>query len=414
MSNSGDASKYPIKCSDTVDETGVDGGSQWNPSGRMQDLIDKPIEPIVYNDWEFNLGMETYTNAGQLQDRDCLDPKLSIRRIGISPNFAKSMFEKAVLKNGEYFNRSMKYKGSEFMRAAEIMAKLLQMLGTSNDVFEVSEYQKLWDRKLKEHGFIPDRFAAGDLLRPIDKKQTILVIDKLNDVFREVSEEGQSPAFKQLLSRRQQNADRRVRSIQKWLAKCFDRHSRLLVLRLDLHIRKHERSEITPVETTKMFQKFIRGLQERAQLTKGFVGYASVLEYGLNHNYHRHTLILYDAAVRENASVIATSLSSYWQEVTDGKGYAFDCSRSRNAEAYRGIGAIHYTDEVALNELFTKVVPYMCKRDEFFRVLPGKARGLLRSEMKASPRYERKKTGRLRQSESAPTLERYSSSVVPS
>ena len=381
-------------------------GETWRPSKIMQDMIDIPIDGNLYNDTEWLKGDTFMNKDGIPQNHYCSEPRLHNEFVSIQPNFAKKIIDQAVAKDGPFFEPEIIQKrGSpEYRKATEIIGKLLKMIGSSNDVFEASEYQKLLDRKLSEHGFIPDPYSNGELAQLMNTTEE-LVLKRLNEVFQEVVQEVKSDRFKRILGRRTQTADRRLKSVQHWLARAFDKHSRLLVLRVDLHFHKHMSDNLTPRKVKEWFQKFTVGLQERTKLARGFVGYAGVLEYGTNQNYHIHAIFLYDAAVRKNAIAATKLLSDYWVELTEGFGFAFDCSRSKRAADYQGIGLIHYTNEKALRELFHVVAPYICKRDEFFRVLPCGARGFWRSGLiDKVPRYERKRVGRQRQSESAPTL----------
>lgn len=397
----------------TVDENSSDVGLEvsdavgdWKPSASMRSLIDEPIGEIEFEDTQWLKGDKLFAKNGEPEDHYFTVPRYHNEYISIQPNFAKKIIDHATAKEGPYFNLELlnKIGGSQYKRASAIIGRLLKMIGSSNDVYEVSEHQKLWDRKLSEHGFIPDVWENGQLAQVMCTTNE-MVIHKLNEVFGEVVKEAKSYNFRKRLSRREQTAERRLKSIQYWLANAFDRFSRLLVLRIDLHFHDRLGNDLTPKKSKEWFQKFTLGLQERTKLAKGYVGYAGVLEYGANQNYHIHAIFLYDAAVRDNITYTTAQLADYWKELTDGGGYAFDCSRSKNAHRYRGIGVIHYTNEEALKELFHVVAPYICKRDKFFRVQPSGARGFWRSGLtEKTPRYERKRVGRQREAGSAQTL----------
>jgi hypothetical protein len=389
-------------------------------SKSMRDLIEKPGWEVAFTDSYFSKGDTLLTKNGVVEDhRDNMFNPHN-KDVHVLPNFAERLTELAIQRGVPFFDdhygkATTQPDRKPLKRSTEkaVVIKLGKMIGTSNDIFEVSEYQKLWDRQLAAHGFNADlcNYYSLDTLIHGTK---VLLRDRLNEVFRAVVEEAQSAGFRKLVSRREQTANVRVKSVQNWLASAFDAHSRLLVLRIDFHFKKKLRPDLTPAQAKTWFQKFTKGLQERTKLAKGYVGYAGVLEYGLNSNYHIHAIFLYDAAVRNNAIHMASLLSDYWVERTDGLGYAFDCSRAKNAHSYMGIGEVHYTNESALHELFHVVVPYICKRDMFFRVLPGKSRGLMRSEIKTDvPKYERKVVGRPRESDAAPTLRRFVAPALP-
>lgn len=404
----------PLHRARDVEDESDPSAEGWSPSSRMLDLIQNPACELRFDDSSFSKGEALLTKDGVQENHLVYPFNPNNKVVHVLPNFAEKLISLATQHGLPFFddptqpvNFSKDRKRPSRSTQIEIAQRLLKMIGTSNDIFEVSEHQKLWDRTLTAHGFNAD----VDSFIPLNKcmpKSHVMACEKLNEVFRDVVEEASSARFKKLVSRREQTAELRLKSVQTWLANAFDCHSRLLVLRIDFHFKKHLRSDLTPAQAKAWFQKFTRGLQDRTKLNKGYVGYAGVLEYGRDANYHIHSIFLYDAAIRNSAFHMTENLMNYWTEITDGLGYAFDCSRSKYAHLNLGIGEINYTNESALQELFHVVVPYICKRDKFFRVLPGKARGLMRSEIKKnSPAYRRKCLGRPRSSEIAPTLKRF-------
>lgn len=384
----------------------INAEEKWSPSSFMQTLIDEPSNKEVEDDYEFKKFDALYTKDGEVQNHLTSHPKQYCDVVSVQPNFAKRLIDVASKKDGPFFHSDVasRPRSSAYVKANAILHKLIKMIDSSNDVFEVSEHQKLFDRKMKEAGFVADIWCHIMINQLMDTTK-VLVLDALNKVIEQAVEESKTEAFRDKLRKREQNAQRRIKSCQMLLANAFDFHSRLLVLRLDFHIKKHHRDSFTPEIIGKEFQKFTTGLQERKKLSKGFVGYIGVLEYGVSQHYHVHAILLYSAAERNNAFSMAKLLLEYWEEVTDGRGYGYDCARSKYEKLNNGIGEIHYTDEAKLRELFHVVVPYICKRDKYFRVLPGNGRGFWRSVLRDKAlRYVRSRPGRPRQSAVAPTL----------
>lgn len=297
----------------------------------------------------------------------------------------------------------------ELDKVRKLIKWAIDAIDDSTDRYELGEYEKLLADVIGPAlpdpvvwGFDGVGYGAWALQKNANGLSNG---EQLNAAVRRLKTVVNSVAFKKKLELRKQRSEERRRSISELFAYFFDRHSRLLVCRIDFHFKKELKPNITPAECSKLFGKFTKGLKDRSDLDKGRLGYAAVLEINRARHYHIHAFIIYNGAVRDNPRFMCEQLGEYWKKVTDNVGYSHDCSLTWRNEYHKAIGVIDYTNEEKLKELFTVAIPYLCKGDEYFRVIAKGSRTFWRSEI--SVERQRKfasKPGPKRSKDVAPAL----------
>lgn len=204
--------------------------------------------------------------------------------------------------------------------------------------------------------------------------------DVLNGYVDGIRKEGNSQKFKKTMSDYQRLANKNYRELMIYLKALFKRHSRLLVLRLDLGYLKEQcwpvggGSNVQYDEVKKHWEVLLRYLKTKLPFDC-MAGFAWRLEYGLDKNFHYHILILLDGSkVREDVT-IARIIGEFWSNtVTKGAGLYYNCNAFKNSYKSCGIGMLHHEDTESLEGL-EKAALYMVKTDYYLKmVAPGKGR----------------------------------------
>ena len=305
--------------------------------------------------------------------------------------------------------RGARFEVVEFDLTISFLKRLIYTIAFSNDLYELGEYEKLLAEIMgpvlpnpQAWGFDGRLYGVWALEKDADGRANY---EKLNDAVRCLTSTVKSSAFKKKLAQRKQKSEERRRSISELFAYLFDRHSRLLICRIDFHFKKREAPNITPAECSKLFAKLTKGIKDRSELAKGHLGYAAVLEINRARHYHIHAFMIYNGAVRDNPRFMCDQLGEYWKKVTNGVGYSHDCSLTWRKQYHKAIGVIDYTDDYRLSELFEVAIPYLCKGDEYFRVIAKGSRTFWRSEISADKQRKfASKPGPKRSKETAPKL----------
>jgi hypothetical protein len=121
-----------------------------------------------------------------------------------------------------------------------------------------------------------------------------------------------------------------------------------------------------------------------AELFDHKVGHLFKIEYGLDKGLHVHCLFFFDGSKRKGSSdwFLAKSIGEYWCDVVVGAyGRYWNCHDDK--ENYErlgllGIGDIHYTDVLMINNL-KQIVEYFCKRQQYIKPRDKPKMQLIRS-----------------------------------
>lgn len=163
-------------------------------------------------------------------------------------------------------------------------------------------------------------------------------------------------------------------SLLKYINSLFNKHSRLLVIRLDLSYKKRNNRNVKKHEFCEQLakaqdhrHKLLQHLK-RQQLKDALVGYAWKLEYGLEKSFHYHMIFFLDGSKYRKDVEIAKSIGEYWgNHITDGTGLYWNCNANQNSYRANGIGIVNYWDTDKRKNL-EKASLYLVKPDYFVRV----------------------------------------------
>jgi hypothetical protein len=167
-----------------------------------------------------------------------------------------------------------------------------------------------------------------------------------------------------------------------YINKLFDRHARLLVIRIDFGYRKEDIREYGDFERAIRLEddiqaKYLQAQADRVHLFNNMrsnelfthlLGYAWRLEYGSLKGFHYHTFFFFDGSKSREDVTIAKSIGEYWVNViTKGRGLYFNCNANKEKYKYLGIGTINDFD-TKLRQGLEKAARYLTKQDYYVKM----------------------------------------------
>jgi hypothetical protein len=197
------------------------------------------------------------------------------------------------------------------------------------------------------------------------------LVDHLNRCVDDIRQVTRSFDFRRRLRDYRRPVQKNYESLMQYIGGLFGRHSRLMIIRLDLAYKEKHRRGLTPEVVIQHRQALLNALN--AGMFGLMRGYASKLEMGRRKGYHNHWLLFFDGDLSRKDTYIAMQIGQYWdQVVTDGIGSHYNCNARK--DLYKKncfLGIVHHTDPVARKGLET-FAAYITKSDELFKLsMPG-------------------------------------------
>jgi len=197
-------------------------------------------------------------------------------------------------------------------------------------------------------------------------------------------------------------AKKNRQSLTEYVQGLFERHQKLLVLRIDLHYGQTYPEKDSADQLRDWFGRMLNNRRTN-KIFKGMLGHAAKLEYAPVTGFHLHCMFIYNGSLHRHDGLLGQRLGEYWRDViTDQQGRYFNCSAIKNSYKDVGIGLLHYSqgvDHVGLQ----KAIDYMTKSELLLRAreLGGTRRGFFRGVLPMT----RGRTGRRRVPHAPQTLE---------
>jgi hypothetical protein len=202
----------------------------------------------------------------------------------------------------------------------------------------------------------------------------------LNDAVADIRAQGRAKPFLEELKPHVRRAAKNYRSIVKLLRALFEKHRRLLIIRVDFEYMKEHRS-IPHAEVRKHANAFVRYLKSiRHRNRKVFKAYVLKLEYALLRGWHFHGLIVLDGHVVHGDVHYGKMLGEHWKNVTTkGKGGYYNCNAMpRKYGKTLGVGMVERDGlDGRRYALETTVVGYLAKPDFYAPMMKADGNRLL-------------------------------------
>lgn len=170
------------------------------------------------------------------------------------------------------------------------------------------------------------------------------------------------------------NSNKQIKSIETLITSIYERHAKVLVLRLDLSYKKVDHScgiysnnsqDIAGIgDHNAQFLKHLRKV-----FPDTLLGYIWRLEYAEKTGYHLHYLILLNGQKHHQDILITQRLATEWIDViTAGQGRAWNCNASKKDYKNLAIGMSTYDSP---KEGMNALIKYFSKKDMFFNTYTG-------------------------------------------
>ncbi len=185
-------------------------------------------------------------------------------------------------------------------------------------------------------------------------------------------------AFKSMLRKFDRKAKDNFRSACDLVTELFKRHSRLLVLRIDLYFRRDAKDWGYTEEADKAVKQYLRELRE-GRMVPDFLACIVKRESGICRGMHYHLMVFLNGHERQSAYHLTEMMGEAWAErMGADKGSYFNCYANRHRYRFNGLGRVHVNDTEKLMGLRVALW-YMSKQDSPLMVEDGKGKNFIRS-----------------------------------
>jgi hypothetical protein len=195
--------------------------------------------------------------------------------------------------------------------------------------------------------------------------------EEFNDLVDRIRIGVKSPEFLKARRRRVENSKRQYASCANYVARLFQRHSRLLVVRIDFSyadglMARDFVAQKSFEEAKADMQRFLNNRRSNS-LFEHLVGYIAKLERGRTKGYHFHTFFFFDGSKVQKDEYIADQMGAYWKKVAGEHAVYFNCNRNKIARYRRlGIGMIDHSDLEKRRNLLLALA-YVTKVEQLYR-----------------------------------------------
>lgn len=268
-------------------------------------------------------------------------------------------------------------------RSAFKLTKLGKQVLQTCEVFATREDERRdWQRAYAHHQFHPAvavTFAAvirwwepictwwqparGVVLEGSDAQ----AVEGLRHLVEHVRSVCRSQSFKNLLHDHEKKAKDNFRSGCDHIIEQFERHARLLVLRIDLYFRPDAKGWSYSKEANEALEKYLRALR-MGRIVPGNLGFIIKRENGISRGMHFHLMVFLDGHMHRSAYHLTKVMGESWiKRVGTDKGSFFNCYAKKDRYRFNGLGLVHFSDTEKLIGIRI-ALHYMSKQDSVLMV----------------------------------------------
>lgn len=187
---------------------------------------------------------------------------------------------------------------------------------------------------------------------------------ELEDVIEEFLEELDMPLHQKRLRNLKRSEARNSTSVHDYINKLFRLHSKLLVVRVDVHYGDEIKDTMTIEEAIDDRDAYLRAVKRRYS---NLLGYVWKLEYGVARGYHYHMAFIFNGNKVKGDISLGRKLGEEWKSLSRESRTYYNCNADRDKYegwgAY-GIGMVHHDDLEKRHLLLHNALSYLLKFDE--------------------------------------------------
>lgn len=186
----------------------------------------------------------------------------------------------------------------------------------------------------------------------------------LEDVIEEFLEEHDTSLHQKRLRNLKRSEARNSTSVHDYINKLFRLHSKLLVVRVDVHYGDEIKDTITIEEAIDDRDTYLRAVKRRY---RNLLGYVWKLEYGVTRGYHYHMAFIFNGNKVQGDVSLGRQLGEGWKSLSREPRTYYNCNADRDKyEAWGtyGIGMVRCDDSEKRHLLLHNALSYLLKFDE--------------------------------------------------
>ncbi|PPD37088.1 MAG: hypothetical protein CTY18_01890 [Methylomonas sp.] len=290
--------------------------------------------------------------------------------------------------------RGIKHIATSLLARAVIvtLANCMEHVARYYPLYTFNPYLNIFARHAAKDGLIEkvQRHEALSIQGGVytnDQAYSIFVdmADAIEDFIYQIKQEMSSTGFKTLMYNAERVSRQNYERLRLYINNLFNRHSRLLVLRVDLTYQWEttwlEQDWKTRYWEAKQDLKRFLDNMDSNDLFEHVVGYAWKLECGPDKGWHYHVLFFCNGSkVREDEN-LGMLIGKYWKKLTQYRGDYHNCNGYKSRYESLCIGMINYYD-LHLIDALKSAAKYLVKVDHIARALvQGNGRTFGRGEI---------------------------------
>lgn len=137
--------------------------------------------------------------------------------------------------------------------------------------------------------------------------------------------------------------------LKTYLNQLIQHYSKLLFVRVDLGILQEHQHTIGIEDFKNYLSIMMNRIANQDSCFRDLQGYIWAVEQGEKKGYHCHLLLIYDGQKHQNDFALGQFVGPCWYEITNQKGYTFNCNTKEHKEKFSehgklGIGMIYRDD----------------------------------------------------------------------
>lgn len=187
---------------------------------------------------------------------------------------------------------------------------------------------------------------------------------ELEDVIEEFLVELDMPLHQKRLRNLKRSEARNSTSVHDYINKLFRLHSKLLVVRVDVHYGDEIKDTMTIEEAINDRDAYLRAVKRRY---RNLLGYVWKLEYGVARGYHYHMAFIFNGNKVQGDISLGRQLGEGWKSLSREPRTYYNCNADRDKYeewGTYGIGMVRCDDSEKRYLLLHKALSYLLKFDE--------------------------------------------------
>lgn len=187
---------------------------------------------------------------------------------------------------------------------------------------------------------------------------------ELEDVIEEFLEELDMSLHQKRLRNLKRSEARNSTSVHDYINRLFRLHSKLLVVRVDVHYGDEIKDTITIEEAIDDRDAYLRAVKRRY---RNLLGYVWKLEYGVARGYHYHMAFIFNGNKVQGDISLGRQLGVFWKSLSREPRTYYNCNADRDKYeewGTYGIGMVRCDDSEKRHLLLHNALSYLLKFDE--------------------------------------------------